>query len=161
MSINDRVIVRTEAFYADEFEKAQANRSAVVSYYWMNYANLAIIPVIAWILPADRAYFAILLLIAPFVGQAAGNSWLKKSVARPKIRNMKYLWAWEWAFIAAIILTWLAAMNRDMVGGDLSSHLGGFIGAVIGVTIAVIAVPIVSGWQRKRDLKRLEADAED
>lgn len=161
MSINDRIIARTEGFYADEFEKAQANRAAVVSYYWMNYATLALAPLLAWFLPSNLIYLSFLVLIPPMIGQFSGNSWLKRRVARPKIRNMKYLWGWEWAFIVAVIVAWLAAMARAQGGGDLSNNAGSIIGAMVGAGIAWAIIPLVTGWQRKRDLKRLESEAED
>ncbi|QGU02402.1 hypothetical protein CKALI_07700 [Corynebacterium kalinowskii] len=161
MSINDRIIERTENFYADEFEKAQANRSAVVTQYWFNYVNLALAPVLAWLLPREYSYVSYLVLIGPIIGLIAGNSWLKKSVARPKIHGLRYLWGWEWALMVAIIVAWLAGLFRAEGGDNWSYNAGAMIGALVGATAAIIAIPLVSGWQRRRDLKRLNAEAED
>lgn len=161
MSINDKIIARTEGFYADEFEKAQANRAGVVSYYWMNYATIALAPLLAWLLPGNLTYLSFLVMIPTFIGQIFGNSWLKKTVARPTIRNMNYLWGWEWAFIVAVMAAWLAGMIHAQGGGDTTSRASSVIGAMVGASIAWALIPLITSWQRKRDLKRLDSQAED
>lgn len=160
MSINDRIIARNEALYKDEFERAQAAKAGTISFFWSSYGILILAPILAWTLPASHAGLSYLVLFPVIVGSIIGNSWLKKTVARPKINFLRYAWGWEWVFMIIILVAWLPGMWRPD-DFDLSSYSGGFIGAAVGVGLAIALYPVVTGWQRKRDERRIESELED
>ncbi|MEJ5997120.1 hypothetical protein [Corynebacterium sp. H130] len=160
MSINDRIIARNEDLYNDEFERAQSEKAGMLSFFWSSYGILILAPVLAWSLPASHAGLSYLVLFPVFAGSIIGNSWLKKTVARPKINFFRYVWGWEWVFMIIIVAAWLPGLVRPEEF-DLSTYTGGIIGAAVGLTLAVTLYPVVTGWQRKRDERRIERELED
>lgn len=160
MSINDKIIARNDSLYADEFERSQAAKAGTVSHFWTTYGILALAPILAWCLPASHAGLSYLVLFPVFAGSIIGNSWLKKTVTRPKINFLRYAWGWEWVFMVIILVAWLPGILRP-ADFDLYSSVGALIGAAVGVGLATALYPVLTGWQRKRDEKRLNADAED
>lgn len=160
MSINDKIIARANSLYQDEFERFQAAKAVTISYFWTTYGILALAPILAWCLPASHAAISYIVLFPVFVGNSIGNLWLKKTVTRPKINFVRYTWGWEWAFMSIIIVAWLLGMFRSEVL-DLSSYAVVFIGAAVGIGLTIALYPVLTGWQRKRDHKRLDAEQDD
>ncbi|MFV8394212.1 hypothetical protein [Corynebacterium hindlerae] len=160
MTLNDRIIARAESFYTDEFERAQLHKSATAGMYWTNYLSLAMAPLLAWLLDGRQAYLSFLALIPISIGTFTSTKWLSRTVPHPKLSNFRHLWSWEWAFIVAVIVAWIAALISNNAGAPFYAN-GTVTGAIAGFVAVMLITPLYTGWLRKRDQRRLESELED
>ncbi|MEJ6012667.1 hypothetical protein WG936_02250 [Corynebacterium sp. H127] len=160
MGLNDRIIERSEKYYADEFEKLQAHKSATVGSFWSSMSCIIVAPILAWSLPDELVNLSFLALLPSYVGIFTSNSWLKRSVVRPKIQGFKDLWRWEWALMVGALTAWLAALFSNHEG-DAAYAVGGIVGAVSTALALAFLIPIITQKLHDRDQIRLDAELED
>ncbi|AKK02812.1 hypothetical protein [Corynebacterium epidermidicanis] len=158
MSINDTIIKRTENYYQDEFERSVAHRADTVAFFWANYSNIVLAAALAWIIPGQAAYFSFLALIPTALGGFIASRWMRTRIPTPQLRNLSHLKAIEWVFLGVTLAAWILGLGKDT---PLLAQTPTFVGAIVGVVAALVALPLISKAQRARDERRLASNEED
>lgn len=158
MSINDRIVARTDSLYADEFERAQAHRSSTIQTLWMVYLTLTIAPIIAWCIEGPLAYLSFLPMLPAAISGLISSNWLRKQVASPAKAGLSRTMPWELAWAGGVIVAWMTGLCRSM-GQDFS--YGATIGAVIDVALVAFLAPRLAKLRHAKDVTRLNAELED
>lgn len=121
------------------------------------YGNIALGAVLAWVLPAGKAWMPMLVLV-PLIGATMiGTNWLKRHVPRPRPLLPSPA---EWALLIFVMIMWLAGLSyNDPDGGGASTAgwisdgiVGGVVGGIIGFTVALA----VQRRGRRKDINRLD-----
>lgn len=158
MSINNRIVQRTDALYADEFERALAHRSSTVQLFWTSYASIGLAPIMAWYIDGPAAILSFLPLLPPVIGGAIGSQWLRKRVPAPAKSGLKDVFPIEWAWTVAVIVAWIAGLSHSQ-GEDFS--IGSIVGAVMGAVLVAYFAPKLAKHRHEKDVARLNAELDD
>ncbi|MDU0478297.1 hypothetical protein QVA66_03475 [Staphylococcus chromogenes] len=158
MSINNRVLERTDALYTDEFERTQAHRSNTIQLFWIGLLTLTLAPIMAWTIQGPLAFLSFLPLLAAGISGLISSNWLRKRVPSPARSELKDAMPLELAWSGGVIVAWVAGLYRSQ-GDDFGT--GAVIGAIIGVAVVAFLAPKLAKRRHDKDVARLNAELED
>lgn len=161
----DHYVALVEDNADDEYQASIEHKSNTVAVNAMYFGVLVSMALLAWALPAELSAFSLLPCVAiAFV--AVKSLWMRHYAPRPRgIVDKRSLGA-ATLFLLLIVAGWVFHIATDPSAADHNAwgSLGGsLVGALFGVTAAVIFAPRYLNRLRKNDEKRLnrELDAED
>lgn len=159
MSYNDKILERYDASMDDEFEREMLYRSMAISYTWAIWMLYIAIVVLAWALPGVYSLFALLPLLGFLVAMLIGDSWLRKRAPYPRLNGYSTL---EKLFMVVISLAMVGGVIWNLSSlMDSGFSIGGIVGAVIGIGVAVFILKYLTTHQRRKDRERLDAQLDE
>lgn len=161
----DTVVNYVDGTATDEFEAAVYHKANTVGMITSLLAAAAIGAVLAWVLPSRESILSALVFLIPAVSSAVGTTWMRNYVASPiiRLRDMPRTVVVTYSVLCAIGLVGIIVAGGfgQSDGVDGAGASGAVIGAVVGALTAGALTYSTTKRRRRRDLERLDAQAED
>lgn len=158
MSFTDTLLDRMESTVDDEYQATVLHRSSSISWYAVVYLTMALSAALAWLVPTDRSWIALLPFAPILIASLIGLSWMKRQVPRP--RYMRFTPA-EWGLIFLILCIMLGGMYYNDPDANLATATGFVVGGIIGGVVAMVSTKLSTKHGRKRDEDRLDGELAD
>lgn len=160
MSNNDFIIERAESYYQDEYEKLVMHRSNTLAVHYNSMLALLLAATLAWALPGMLSFWSFAALVPTVLSSFLASRWLTQHIPRPVAKIAKTTTA-EWIIIAGMTIMWLVGLWNNAFGSNASSGVGQIVGVIVGASLAIFLLPLVTKRRRKRDQERLDAELID
>lgn len=155
MSYNDKILERYDASMDDEFEREMLYRSMAISYAWSIWLLYIALVVLAWVLPGAYSLLAMLPFFSFVIAMSIGDGWLRKRAPYPRLNGYSTT---EKIFMVVISLALVGGVIWNLSSlMDKSFSIGGLVGAVAGIGVAIFMLKYLTTHQRRRDRERLDA----
>ncbi|MDO5076484.1 hypothetical protein [Corynebacterium sp.] len=159
MNFANSVIETINQKTEDEYQAAIVHQANSITQAATTLISFWVAAIVAWVLPSRYSYISLLMIVPILLGSIIGTRWLRNHIPVPVNLRLSKL---EMLSVGASGILWVAGMWYSVsVAEPASSHWGIIGGAIVGFVFALIAVPISMRNQRRRDIKRLDAQLGD
>lgn len=156
--IGDRIVERYDATVEDEYQSNLMHRSNTIGYHIAYYGYLFIAAALAWIVPAERNWAPLIVVVPMLASAFVATAWMKRNAPRPRILKPTPT---EIAMLIVIVGVWLGGLQYNDPNANLATALGLVSGGIVGGIVGYAAGAWALKRGRRKDIERLDAEFAD